>query len=91
MRITDEAKQLLQNVFDTKGVEGIRLTTTAGCCGPQIALTIDAPQEFDRVQTINGIKVAFDPAVTGTEELTLDREENQNGVGLVLIGGSNCC
>ena len=91
MKITDGAKQLLENFLNEKGAEGIRLTATAGCCGPQFALTLDAPQEFDRVQTINGIKVAFDPAVTGTEELTLDKEENQDGAGLVLLGASNCC
>ena len=47
--------------------------------------------ESDKIETINGIKVAFDSEVTGTEELTLDKEENQDGAGLVLIGASNCC
>ena len=48
-------------------------------------------KESDKIETINGIKVALDSQVTGTEELTLDIEESQNGAGLVLIGGSNCC
>ena len=91
MKITDGAKQLLENFLKEKGAEGIRLTTTAGCCGPQFAITLDAPKESDKIETINGIKVAFDSQVTGTEELTLDKEENQNGAGLVLIGGSSCC
>ena len=91
MKITDGAKQLLEKFLTEKGAEGIRLTTTAGCCGPQFAITLDAPQESDKIETINGIKVAFDSQVTGTEELTLDKEENQNGAGLVLIGASSCC
>jgi len=86
MRITNDAKDLLENIFKQRGSEGIRLTVTAGASGPQIALSLEPPQEFDRIQTINGIKVAFDPAVTGTEELTLDKEESQDGVGLVLLG-----
>ena len=60
MKITDGAKQLLENFLQEKGAEGIRLTTTSGCCGPQFAITLDAPQESDKIETINGIKVAFD-------------------------------
>ena len=56
-----------------------------------LRLSLDAPLESDTIETINGIKVAFDSQVTGTEELTLDKEENQDGAGLVLIGASNCC
>ena len=91
MKITDGAKQLLENFLTEKGAEGIRLTATAGCCGPQFTITLDAPQESDKIETINGIKVAFDSQVSDTEELTLDKEESQNGAGLVLIGGSSCC
>ena len=91
MKITDGAKQLLESFLTEKGAEGIRLTATSGCCGPQFTITLDAPQESDKIETINGIKVAFDSQVTGTEELTLDKEEDQNGAGLVLIGGSSCC
>ncbi|MGN8843399.1 MULTISPECIES: adhesin [Bacillaceae] len=91
MKITDGAKQLLENFLQEKGAEGIRLSTVAGCCGPQFTITLDPPIESDKIETINGIKVAFDSKVTGTEELTLDIEENQNGAGLVLIGASSCC
>lgn len=91
MKITDGAKQLLENFLQEKGAEGIRLSTVAGCCGPQFTITLDAPIESDKIETINGIKVALDSQVTDTEELTLDIEENQNGAGLVLIGASSCC
>lgn len=83
MYITDEAKRLMEK----SGVAGIRLfTVPGGSDGPQIALALEEPHEFDRVQTIKGIKIAFDPSVTGTDILTLDKEENENGVGLVLKG-----
>lgn len=91
MKITDSAKQLLENFLTEKGAESIRIATTAGCCGPQFVISLDAPQESDKIETINGIKVAFDSQVTETGELTLDKEENENGAGLVLIGGSSCC
>ncbi|MEG9298052.1 adhesin [Mangrovibacillus sp. Mu-81] len=91
MNITDGAKQLLENVLSERGAEGIRLYSVTGCCGPQFAISLEAPEESDSIQTINGIKVAIDSEITATEELTLDKEENQNGAGLVLLGASNCC
>ena len=91
MNITDGAKKLLENVITEKGVEGIRLFTNAGCCGPQFALSLDSPQESDTIQMINGIKLAIDSQVTSTEGLTLDMEENNEGAGLVLIGGGSSC
>lgn len=91
MKITDGAKQLLEDFLSEKGAEGIRLSSVAGCCGPQFAISLDAPMESDTIETINGIKVAIDSQVTRAEELTLDKEENQEGSGLVLIGASNCC
>lgn len=91
MKITDAAKQLLENVLTENSAEGIRLYSVAGCCGPQFALSLDTPQANDNIETINGIKVAIDSQITATEELTLDKEENQNGEGLVLLGASSCC
>ncbi len=91
MKITDNAKEMLQTILNENGVENIRLYAVAGCCGPQFALSLDAPQENDTLKTINGIRVAFDPQITGADDLTLDKEENPDGAGLVLIGASSCC
>lgn len=91
MKITDGARQLLEGFLNEKGAEGIRLSSVAGCCGPQFSISLDQPQETDKVETINGIKVAIDSQVVGVEELILDKEENENGVGLVLNGASSCC
>jgi len=87
MNITDRAKELLENFLNEKGAEGIRLTSVAGCCGPQFTISLDQPEESDTVKTINGIKVAIDSQIPAINELTLDTEEN----GLVLLGASNCC
>jgi iron-sulfur cluster assembly protein len=89
MNITDGAKQILVGFLSKREAEGIRLTSVEGCCGPQFRISLDAPIESDRIETINGIRVAIDSEVTGSEELTIDKGEN--GAGIVLIGGSNCC
>ncbi|KYQ01870.1 hypothetical protein OWP15_11600 [Bacillus paranthracis] len=36
-------------------------------------------------------KVAFDSQITGIDKLTLDKEEDKDGTGVVLIGASSCC
>ena len=89
MKITDEAKQLLENFLTKKGAEGIRISSVAGggSCGSQFTMNLVLPKESDKIEIINGIQVAFDSEVTGTEELTLDKE----GTRLVLIDGSGCC
>lgn len=94
MTITEAAKQALEHVFQNNGAEGIRFYFEgAGCCGPQIGLSLDAPEEKDVVQTINGIRVAIDERVTSmTEGLTLDHQEGPEGAGFVLLGmDSSCC
>lgn len=42
MRITDGAKELLENFLNEKDVEGVRLTSVAGCCGPHFTISLDA-------------------------------------------------
>ena len=37
MIITDGAKQILVDFLSKRGAEGIRLTSTEGCCGPQFS------------------------------------------------------
>lgn len=36
MKITEGAKQLLENVLNENDAKEIRLYSIAGCCGPQI-------------------------------------------------------
>ena len=77
MKITDGAKQLLENFLKAKGKDGIRIFSIAGSCGSQFSMNLSSPKETDKIETINGIQVAFDSQVTDTEELTLDIEEGK--------------
>jgi Fe-S cluster assembly iron-binding protein IscA len=91
VKITDDAKKLLETVLSENQVEGIRLYSVSGCCGPQFALSLEKPLESDKIETINGIKVAIDTQISATDELTLDKEQGPDGTGLVLLGASSCC
>ncbi|WP_346274896.1 iron-sulfur cluster biosynthesis family protein [Halobacillus naozhouensis] len=89
MKITEDAKQTLSKLIGEKGAEGIRVHSVGGgCCGPQIGLSLDQPEESDTVEDVNGIRVAIDQQVKGTvDQVTLDK----NGEQLVLLGLDNCC
>ncbi|MCA1203324.1 MULTISPECIES: HesB/IscA family protein [Bacillaceae] len=93
MNITEKAKQNLQTILTEKGGEGIRFYSMgAGCCGPQLGISFDAPEENDIIEEINGIKVAIDKDVKDTlEGLTLDNDETPNGSQFVLLGMDQCC
>lgn len=91
MKITDEAKQMLEQMLSENGAQGIRLYAVQGCCGPQYALSLEPPQPSDTQRVVNGISIAIDQTINATEGLTLDKEENEKGPGLVLMGANNCC
>ncbi|MBT2255948.1 adhesin [Priestia megaterium] len=93
MNITDGAKKMLKDVFAEQGAKSIRFYSEgAGCCGPQVGLSLDEPTENDTVQEINGIQVAIENTVLSTTQgLTLDVQEGPQGAGFVLVGMDNSC
>ncbi|MGZ0879644.1 adhesin [Priestia megaterium] len=93
MNITDGAKKMLEDVFAEQGAKGIRFHSEgAGCCGPQVGLSLDEPTEDDTVQEVNGIQVAIENTVLSTTQgLTLDVQESPQGAGFVLVGMDNSC
>jgi Fe-S cluster assembly iron-binding protein IscA len=56
-----------------------------------VGLSLDGPEDNDKVITINEIQVAIDPDIEPfTGDLTLEFNKETNG--LVLLGNeSNCC
>ncbi|MFC4022405.1 adhesin [Oceanobacillus longus] len=93
MNITEKAKLNLQTIFETKGGESIRFYSMGdGCCGPQLGISLDGPEENDIVEEVNGIKVAVDQDIKDTVEgLTLDNDETPEGSQFVLLGMNQCC
>ncbi|MGG0459717.1 HesB/IscA family protein [Bacillus mycoides] len=93
MNITDKAKAFIETAMKENGVSTLRFTFDgAGCCGPSYGIKLGEAQENDVTETVNGIQVAVDPKVAEiVNSLTLDYVEDQQGAGLVISGGSNCC
>jgi len=93
MNITNEAKQYIQVMLDEQQAKGLRIyAVEGGCCGPQIGLSLDIPEESDTVSVINEISVAIAPqAKELISNLTLDFESEGQQSGLVMIGAPNNC
>jgi len=93
VNISDGAKQKLEEIFKEKGVNGVRIYSNgAGCCGPQVGLSLDEPKDTDMIQEINGVRVALDQDIKDSvEELTLDNDETPDGSRFVLLGMDQCC
>jgi len=93
MNITNEAKQYIQAMLEEQQAKGLRVyAVEGGCCGTQIGLSLDMPEESDTVSIINEISVAI--ALQAKEfisDLTLDFETKGEQSGLVMIGSPNNC
>ena len=92
MDITNEAKAYIQSLLKEQQAEGLRIYAVEGCCGPQIGLSLDMPEESDTVSLINDIQVAISMLALGLlDNLTLDFETEGEQSGLVMIGAPNNC
>ncbi|MFC4712772.1 iron-sulfur cluster biosynthesis family protein [Planococcus dechangensis] len=92
MMITNEAKTYIQTILEEKQTENLRLYAVAGCCGPQIGLSLDAPEQADELVDVNGIRMAIAPdAKPMAENLTLDFDTQGEEGGLVMVGAPASC
>lgn len=89
MKITDQARSLLLEIFKQRNANGIRAYFGGfGWGGPQIGLALDEPEEGDKVEYINGIRVAMDPDIAPyLQGMTLEYDEFSQG--LILTGGNS--
>ncbi|MDX5474777.1 MAG: adhesin [Bacillaceae bacterium] len=90
LQITDNAKEMILNVLKENEAKGIRLFEVDRGCGPQFALSLDAPEDNDQIETINGVLVAMEQHIVNVDGLILDTDQSDNGEGLVLIGADGC-
>lgn len=93
MNITNEAKQYIQSLLEEQQAKGLRVyAVEGGCCGPQIGLSLDMPEESDTISVINEISVAIArQAKELINDITLDFESKGEQSGLVMIGSPNNC
>ncbi len=87
MKITEQATSFLKNLLDNEPLKTLRFYAIPGCCGVSVGAEIDVPQEEDSKVLLNGITIAVDPiALPELEQVTIDVQEQNGEVGLVLNG-----
>lgn len=93
MNITNEAKEYIQSLLKEQQAKGLRVyAVEGGCCGPQIGLSLDMPEESDVISVINDVQVAVArQAKEFVKSLTLDFETEGDQSGLVMVGAPNNC
>lgn len=87
MKISSEGKNYLNQVLEDAEVKTLRFFGVQGCCGMNLSVALDAAQETDSVQTIEGINIAIDSSIESQlTDVTIHAEEENGEIGLVLIG-----
>ena len=56
MKITDGAKQLLENFLKAKGKDGIRIFSVAGSCGSQFSMNLVHPRNQIKLRPLMEFK-----------------------------------
>ena len=87
MKMTEQAKNYLQQAMETKGVFTLRFYGIAVCNGMNLGVALQEAGEKDVVEDIMGVKIAIQPVIKGQlTNITIDAEEVKGELGLVLNG-----
>lgn len=89
MKITNEAKALINGELSNQGANAIRLRTSRSCCGTSLRFELVSLTDQDHPEDINGLPVLMDEetrAWTGT--VTIDAADGR----LILHdSAASCC
>ena len=94
MKITDQAKEYIQQAMQENNISTLRFYGIAGCCGVNLGVALQEPEENDLVEEVNGLNIAIQPDVKDQlTNVTLAVEEENGEKGLVMNGynGTSCC
>lgn len=94
MKITNQAKEYIQQAMQENNESTLRFFGIPGCCGVNLGVSLQEAEENDVIEQVNGVQVAIHPDVKDQlAEVTLEVEEDNGEMGLVLNGyhNSSCC
>ncbi|WP_281976189.1 hypothetical protein [Halobacillus litoralis] len=88
MKITDQARDLMNQILEDEGSGCLRLFFAGfGCGEPDIGMTISDPEADDQLHRINSIPVAIDERIAHlTEELTIEGKQTMEGPKFQILG-----
>lgn len=59
MKITDQARDALNEIFKNNGVNGLRMDITETCCGKSPVIAMDILDDGDIKEQVNGVDVVI--------------------------------
>ncbi|WP_226585471.1 hypothetical protein [Halobacillus litoralis] len=88
LKITDQARDLLQQIIEDEDGGSLRLFFAGfGCGEPDIGMTIGEPQGDDTLHYINSIPVAIDQRIAHmTESLIIEGKQTMEGPKFQMLG-----
>ena len=94
MKITDQAKEYIQQAMQENNLSTLRFYGIPGCCGVNLGVSLQEAEENDLLEEVNGVNIAIQPEMKEQlKDVTLEVEEDNGEMGLVLNGynHSSCC
>lgn len=78
MKITNEAKLIVENILKENNCSALHVSIVKGCCGPSVYLAIGNPEENQSMSEVNGINVIITPeAVERAQGIVISEKEGQ--------------
>ncbi|MFJ7677103.1 iron-sulfur cluster biosynthesis family protein [Peribacillus sp. NPDC097198] len=94
MKMTNQAKEYLQEAMKANDVSTLRFYGIAGCCGMNLGVALQEAETNDMVVEVNGVNIAIQPEMKEQlSDVTIDVEEKNGEMGIVLTGynENSCC
>ncbi|UOQ44385.1 hypothetical protein MUN89_21600 [Halobacillus salinarum] len=88
MKITDQARDLLDQLLEDEQAECLRIFFAGyGCGEPDIGLMLGAPEADDELHQVNSIPVAIDKKIVHlTKNLTIEGKQTMEGPKFQMLG-----
>ncbi|WP_035511219.1 iron-sulfur cluster assembly accessory protein [Halobacillus karajensis] len=88
MKITDQARDLLNQILEYEEAGCLRLFFAGyGCGEPDIGMAIEEPAGDDELRHINSIPVAIDKRIVHlAEQLTIEGKQTMEGPKFQMLG-----
>jgi len=90
MKITDEAKKMLEEVFASNDCDCLKAMMQKSCCGTSLVLNLAKLEAGDEPTSINGISVLMEDEVKERAETVTITVENGE-LAIQDEASSGCC
>lgn len=63
LTVTESAREQVLQYFEGEEIQPVRIFSSSGCSGPQLALAVDATRSEDAVFTFGDVTIIIEPSL----------------------------